>query len=78
MVMLNPVEQTLGDVTFFSAHANYVPPGQTQVVLHFVNIIVNKNFKKSVKIDNAPPVGTFTDIPNTNYAYLQEDLTISS
>ena len=78
MVILNPVEQTLGDVTFFSAHANYVPSGQTAVVLHFVNIIINKNFKNSVKIDNAPPVASFIDIPNTNYAYLQENLTVSS
>ena len=78
MVLLNPVEQTLNDITFFSAHSSYVPNGQTQIQLHFVNIIVSKNFKTTVKIDNATPKGTFVDIPGSNYAYLQEDLSSSS
>jgi len=78
MVILNPVEQTLKDVTFFSAHANFVPTGQTQIKTHYVNIIINKNFKNTVKIDGANPAGTFIDIPSSNYAYLQEDLSISS
>ena len=78
MVILSPVEQTLQDITFFSAHKDYVPANQTQVVLHFVNIIVSKNFKNSVKIDNAAPKGSFVDIPGSNFSYLQEDLTSSS
>ncbi len=78
MVLLNPVEQTLQDITFFSAHANYVPAGQTNVAVHFVNIIVSKNYKNSLTIDNAPPKGVFVDIPGSNYSYLQEDLTVSS
>ncbi|MBX9782421.1 MAG: PKD domain-containing protein [Chitinophagaceae bacterium] len=78
MVVLNSVEQTLSDVTFFSAHQNYVPAGQTNVVLHFVNIIINKNFKASVKVDGAAPSGTFIDIPGTNYSYLQENVSASS
>ena len=78
MVILSPVEQTLQNITFFSAHKDYVPAGQTNVVLHFVNIIVSKNYKASVKIDNAAPKGSFVDIPNSNYSYLQEDLTNSS
>lgn len=78
MVLLNPVEQTLNDITFFSAHASFVPQGQTQIKLHFVNIIISKNFKSSLKIDNAVPTGTFIDIPGSNYVYLQEDLSNSS
>ncbi len=78
MVLLNPVEQTLNDITFFSAHASFVPQGQTQIKLHFVNIIISKNFKTSLKIDNAPPTGAFIDIPGSNYVYLQEDLSNSS
>lgn len=78
MVLLNPVEQTLNDITFFSAHASFVPQGQTQIKLHFVNIIISKNFKTSLKIDNAPPTGTFINIPGSNYVYLQEDLSNSS
>ncbi len=78
MVLLSPVEQTLQDITFFSAHKDYVPAGQTQVQVHFVNLIINKKFKSSLKIDNAAPKGTFVDIPGSNYSYLQEDLTVSS
>jgi len=78
MVILNPVEQTLSDITFFSAHRNFVPPGQTQISQHYVNLVINSAFKNSVKIDNAAPAGTFIDIPNSNYSYLQEDLTNSS
>lgn len=78
MVLLNPVEQTLRDITFFSAHSSYVPQGQTQVALHFVNIIISKNHKNTLTIDNVAPKGAFVDIPGSNYAYLQEDLTASS
>lgn len=77
MVILNPVEQTLSDITFFSAHRNFVPPNQTQVQVHYVNLIISKNFKNTVKIDNAAATG-FIDIPGTNYSYLQQDLSNSS
>lgn len=78
MVLLNPIEQTLSDITFFSAHQNYVPSGQTQVVSHYVNVIIDKSHKSTVRIDNAVPTGTFIDIPGTNYSYLQANLTSSS
>ena len=78
MVMLNPIEQTLKDITFFSAEDSAILPAVTRVKLHFVNIIIDKKFKNSVKIDNAAPKGTFVDITGTNYSYLQEDLTASS
>ena len=78
MVLLNPVEQTLQDITFFSAHSAYVPQGQTQIQNHYVNIIISKSFKSTVKIDGAAPLGSFVDIPNTNYSYLQENITGSS
>ena len=78
MVVLSPVEQTLQDVTFFSAHKTYVPQDQTNVDLHYVNIIINQKFKSSLKIDGKAPTANFVDIPGSNYAYLQEDLTTSS
>jgi len=78
MVILNPVEQTLSDITFFSAHQNFVPAGQTNVTQHYVNVIISKSFKSTLRIDNAPPIGQFIDIPNSNYSYLQENLTTSS
>jgi gliding motility-associated-like protein len=78
MVILNPVEQTLNDITFFSAHANFVPNGQTNVSQHYLNVVIDKKFQSTLRIDNSLPTGTFFNIPGTNYVYLQEDLTISS
>lgn len=82
MIVLNPIEQTLKDVTFYSAHKNAFNKvgvsNITKIENHYVNIIIDKNHKTSVKIDGAAPTGTFIDIPATNYSYLQEDLTTSS
>lgn len=80
MVVLNPIEQTLKDITFFSAHQNSFTgfSNITNVQNHYVNIIIDKNYKSTVKIDGATPSGTFMDIPATNYSYLQEDVTSSS
>lgn len=79
MVILNPIEQTLTDITFFSAHRNFVPSG-TAIASHYVNVIVSKNYKSSVKLDNnsIAPSSSFIDIPGTNYSYAQLDLTTSS
>ncbi len=78
MVILNPVEQTLNSVTFFSAHQNYVPPGQTNVTQHYVNVIIPKAHKSSVKINGTTPNGSFVDITGTEYSYLQQNLTAVS
>ncbi len=78
MVILNPIEQSLNNITFFSAHKNFVPSSQTNVILHYVNVIIDKNYASTVKVDNNSPKGNFIAIPGTNYAYLQEDLTSSS
>jgi len=79
MVILNPVEQTLRDITFFSAHRNFVPTGQTQVDNHYVNIIISKNYKTTVKLDNALLAGSvFIDIQGTNYSYAQINVSASS
>ncbi len=75
MVVLNPVEQTVNNITVFSAHQNYVPSGQSAVTACYLNIIIQTAAAASFKINNAPPTGTFTQIPNTNYSYLQENVT---
>ena len=83
MVILNPVEQTLRDITFFSAHRDYVPRGDnnvfnTNIALHYVNVVIKKSFTASVRIDGVAPTAPFINIPNSDYAYLQADLTTSS
>jgi gliding motility-associated-like protein len=78
MVILNPVEQTLSKITFFSAHQNYVPANQTNVQLHYLNVIIPKRYFASLRIDQQPPVAIPVDIPGTEYVYIQEDLSGSS
>jgi gliding motility-associated-like protein len=78
MVVLSPVEQFINDVQFFSADRSYTPPVQSAITDHFVNIVIDKRFKQSVRIDNALPKGNFVDVQGTDYTYLQEDLTTSS
>ncbi len=78
MTLINPVEQTLTDITLFSAHANYVPSGQTQVTDHYLNIVIPTIHKNSLRIDYQPPLGTIIDIPGSGYSYVQENVTRSS
>ncbi|MCA6488323.1 MAG: IgGFc-binding protein, partial [Chitinophagaceae bacterium] len=83
MVILNPVEQTLRDITFFSAHKDYVPRAadntfNTNVALHYVNVVIKKKFTASVRINGTAPTANFINIPNSEYAYLQADLSTSS
>lgn len=75
MVVINPVEQTISDITVFSAHRNYVPQGQSAVTQCFLNIIIKTSAVGSFKINNQKPAGTFLPIPGTSYSYLQEDVT---
>lgn len=78
MVLINPVEQTLTNITLFSAHQNYVPAGQTQVTAHYINIVIPTTHKSSLRIDNNPPTSPFVDIAGTGYTYVQENVTGSS
>lgn len=75
MVVLNPTEQTINNITVFSAHQNYVPSGQSAVSACYLNIIIQTAAAASFKINNAPPNGTFSQIPGTAYSYLQENVT---
>ncbi|MES2329715.1 MAG: PKD domain-containing protein [Bacteroidota bacterium] len=75
MIVLNPVEQTINNITVFSAHQNSVPKGQSNVVNCYLNIILKTNATSSFKINNASPASSFIAIPGTAYSYLQENVT---
>lgn len=75
MVILNPVEQTINNITLFSAHRSWVPSGQSNVDKCYLNIIIKTVAAPSFRINGAPPVGSFQVIPGTAYSYLQEDVT---
>lgn len=78
MIILNPIEQTINNITVFSAHKNFLPTNQSAVGNCYLNIIIKTNAKGSFKINNGPPSGAFVAIPGTDYSYLQEDVSAIS
>ena len=75
MIALNPVEQTVNNITVFSAHQKWVPVGQSDITNCYLNIIINSNAAASFMINGNSPTSSFIPIPGTNYSYLQEDVT---
>jgi gliding motility-associated-like protein len=78
MVILSPLEQTINNITVFSAHQKFVPPGQSNVNQCYLNIIIKTGAAASFKINGAKPTGNFVSIPGTGYSYLQEDVSALS
>jgi gliding motility-associated-like protein len=78
MVILNPIEQTINNITVFSAHRNSVPPGQSNVVQCYLNIIIPTAAATSFRINGTPPTGNFQAIPGTGFSYLQENVSAIS
>ncbi|MBI3140057.1 MAG: PKD domain-containing protein [Sphingobacteriales bacterium] len=77
MIILNPIEQTLNDITVLSARNNLTPPN-TNITRHFLNIIIKTAGLSSLRIDGAPYTSTPVAIPSTPYSYLQEEITAST
>jgi gliding motility-associated-like protein len=77
MIALNPIEQTLNDITVMSARRDLTPPN-TNITSHFLNIIFKSNALSSLKIDGAAPKATPIPMGTTGYSFIQEDITIST
>lgn len=77
MVIINPIEQTINDVTVVSARADLTPPS-TSITKHFFTIIVKTSALASLKIDGNAPVATPVTIGTTGYSYIQENVTSST
>lgn len=78
MVILNPIEQTINNITVFSAHQNFVPSGQSNVNQCFLNIIIPTPATGSFRINGLLPNGVFQPITGTNFSYLQENVSTLS
>jgi gliding motility-associated-like protein len=78
MVILNPIEQTINNITVFSAHQNFVPPGQSNVNQCFLNIIIPTPAAASFRINGILPNGNFQPVPGTQFSYLQENVSTLS
>lgn len=77
IVTINPLEQTINNVSVISARNNLTPPN-TNISKHYLNILMKTADIGSLKIDNAAPVANWIPIPNSVYSYLQEDVTNST
>jgi hypothetical protein len=80
MIVLNPVEQTINNITVYSPHKNYIPKkttGQAQSAIDscYLNIVIRSNATASFRINGAAPKATFVVIPGTDYSYVQENVT---
>jgi gliding motility-associated-like protein len=71
MVILNPVEQNINDVTVFLTPKNAISDQN-------INVVIKDQGISTFKINGQKPSGTFVKIANTNYSYLQEKFTIGN
>ncbi len=67
MVILNPVEQNINDVTVF-----LTPKFRIDSLDQNINVVIRNEGIPSFKINGQKPTSTFIKIANTNYSYLQE------
>jgi gliding motility-associated-like protein len=77
IVTINPLEQTISNVTVVSARRDLTPPN-TNITAHYLNVIMRTSSISSLKIDGAAPAGAWVAIPNSAYSYLQENVTNST
>lgn len=71
MVILNPIEQNINDVTVFLTSKNNITDQN-------INVIIKDAGIASFKINGIKPIGTFKKIPNTNYSFLQEKFNVNA
>lgn len=75
MTILNPIEQTLKDITVYSAIS--YPAAPTSITKHYLNIILKNSDIPNLKVDGSFPSGTFKSI-DSEYSFITVDVTQSS
>ena len=71
MVILNPVEQNINDVTVF------LTP-KFSITDQNINVVIRDEGIPTFKINGQKPTNAFVKIANTNYSYLQEKFNIGN
>ena len=71
MVILNPVEQNINDVTVF------LTP-KFAITDQNINVVIRNEGIPSFKINGQKPTSTFVKIANTNYSYLQDTFKVAN
>lgn len=70
MVILNPVEQNINDVTVFLTPKNAITDQN-------INVVIKDQGIPTFKINGQKPTSAFVKIANTNYSFLQERFTVA-
>lgn len=77
MTILNPIEQTLKDITVYS-RLNSVSGVNTNISKYFLNVIIKTVDIPGFTLDGAPITSQFKPIANGEYSYAVVDVTNSS
>ena len=77
MTILNPIEQTLKDITVYS-RLNSVSGVNTNIEKYFLNIIIKTTDISGFTLDGATISSQFKPISNSDYSYAVVDVTNSS
>lgn len=75
MISLSSTEQTIEDITVYSAISNNVPSGNSQVNVHYINVIMKSANTGTFTINGTPPSASWNTIPGTSYSYLKQQIT---
>ncbi|HET8829259.1 MAG TPA: PKD domain-containing protein, partial [Pelobium sp.] len=75
MTILNPIEQTLKDITVYSAVSS--PSAPTSITKHYLNIILKTADIATLTVDGVAPANNYKTIDNT-YSFITIDVTASS
>lgn len=68
MIILNPVEQNISDISIFSSNLQ-------NIRTKYLNVYIKSSAAPSFRINGLPPTASFQAMPNGNgYSYLQEVL----
>ncbi len=77
IIILNPIEQTINNVTVVAARRDLTPPN-TNIIVHYINVIMKTASISSLRINGAVPQGNWNQIIGTDYSYIQENITNST
>lgn len=74
ITLLNPIEQTLNDITVFSK-LNSLSSVKTNIKIYYINVIIKTADIATFKMDGAGYNSSFVPIPNSLYSYAIIDVT---
>ncbi|MEQ1676832.1 MAG: PKD domain-containing protein [Chitinophagaceae bacterium] len=74
MISLSAVEQTINDITVYSAFNNLVPGSNSAINTHYINVAMKTANTGTFRINGAVPGTPFITIPGTNFSYLKHNV----